>query len=490
MCEKNTQYWNLFKKYIAETHCQNIILISDLFGHLAGHQNKESIMNFLKDYFLDYDVKIICYLRDLASFLPSSYNQAVKQSGTCLSFRESITRLAQNGSLGVQPNRILNVFADTFGKESLIIKKYDKNSLLNGDIIADFCNTIECDIEIKHKITDENISLPSSYITLKRILNRCNIPNIKLWGNLHSSGALSKRFYDSIARDNTTETISEETYDILKQNAQKVLDDWGVDISKNLENLKTKTFPTISPEAHFSTLLSGFILEKNQEILNALNENEKNNKNLLNTINELKENEKKNKNTLQVLEEKLNTLISINNNFEALYNINTKKMQNIFVQETNKIDNKLYDVQNSINELQQKTSTIQQHLTLLNRNSSSYQAIKNIALQPFLKKKAFLLCNTNQLLEAENLAQSIIANNPYMAWAYYILGRVQRKRKELDLALENYEKAINLEPSAEYFVKEREACLAERERERERERTKAKIIMFEQSLYNRYLLVA
>ncbi len=128
------------------------------------------------------------------------------------------------------------------------------------------------------------------------------------------------------------------------------------------------------------------------------------------------------------------------------------------------IDNKqeaVHDLQQQVNSLQQKVNNIEQQLRLSTIVNSSSTTLKNIALQPFLKKKAFALCNTNQLLEAENIAQSIIVNNPYMAWAYYIIGRVQRKRGELELALENYQKSINLEPSTIYFVKEYEACLTE-----------------------------
>ncbi len=101
-------------------------------------------------------------------------------------------------------------------------------------------------------------------------------------------------------------------------------------------------------------------------------------------------------------------------------------------------------------------------------------ALKNLLLQPWLKKKAFTYVNSNKLLEAEIIAQNIIHNNPYMIWSYYILGKVQRKRQEYDLALNNYNRAISLEPYTAYFITERDACIKEVEREREREREREK----------------
>ncbi len=82
---------------------------------------------------------------------------------------------------------------------------------------------------------------------------------------------------------------------------------------------------------------------------------------------------------------------------------------------------------------------------------SLLQTFKNIIFQPVIKKNAFAHCNIGNLEYAEYIAKQIITNNPTIAWAHYILGKVQWQRGNNKQAIINTQRAIDLEPNTEYF---------------------------------------
>ncbi len=86
-----------------------------------------------------------------------------------------------------------------------------------------------------------------------------------------------------------------------------------------------------------------------------------------------------------------------------------------------------------------------------NAKVTFFQSLKNIILQPLLKKKAFHLCNTGQIYEAEGIALSFILNNPYISWSYYILGKINAQQGKKELAIANLQKAIDIDPYITYY---------------------------------------
>ncbi len=94
---------------------------------------------------------------------------------------------------------------------------------------------------------------------------------------------------------------------------------------------------------------------------------------------------------------------------------------------------------------------------------SPWYLIRNILMQPLLKKKAFALFQKKRFQKAESIARSFIANNPHVAWSYYILAKVQWSRKARISALRCIEKAIALEPNTQYFIKLKDKYLAKME---------------------------
>ncbi len=96
---------------------------------------------------------------------------------------------------------------------------------------------------------------------------------------------------------------------------------------------------------------------------------------------------------------------------------------------------------------------------IANIPTGKYITIKNTLCQPWLKKKAYALCNEGKFEEAEELVRGIIVNNPTMAWTYYILAKVKYKREKHDLALILIQKAIDIDATKEYFYSLKEKCV-------------------------------
>ncbi len=89
---------------------------------------------------------------------------------------------------------------------------------------------------------------------------------------------------------------------------------------------------------------------------------------------------------------------------------------------------------------------------------SVFYALRNLICQIPLKKKAFSLCNTGKIYEAECIGLSYTSNNPYISWGYYILGKVYWKQGKQELALQNLNKAIEIDPHITYYRVFAESC--------------------------------
>ncbi|SKA73924.1 hypothetical protein SAMN02745704_00556 [Paucidesulfovibrio gracilis DSM 16080] len=100
--------------------------IADMYaGHLAR-------------LFEDNEVKIIVYLRRQDLFMESRYTQSVK-NGLDLSFADYLGLHAGNHN---DWGHLVDAYAAHFGVENIIVKAYERSELKDGDIVADFVDTV------------------------------------------------------------------------------------------------------------------------------------------------------------------------------------------------------------------------------------------------------------------------------------------------------------------------------------------------------------
>lgn len=127
-----------------------------------------------------YQIKIIVYLRRQDVFYASRWNQIVKGSNFKESWEEHIRDTEVN-----QP-RILNYYkkiraiANVFGKENIIVRRFDRSHFKDGSIYHDFLDCLGLPWSEEYEIKEEepNQSLKGNTHEMRLLLN--NVPSLDL----------------------------------------------------------------------------------------------------------------------------------------------------------------------------------------------------------------------------------------------------------------------------------------------------------------------
>lgn len=151
---------------------EKIVLSSEFFM-----LNRHGDLLELKDCFLDYDVKIVLYLRRHDLWFESLYNQAVKTT------RNPPWGKGVQSYLDFQLDRpnisfdyldIIERWAGAFGEESIFVRPFEKQQFFQNDLISDFLNTIGVSFEDRPSSPEDhsNASLSVRILDFVDSLNR------------------------------------------------------------------------------------------------------------------------------------------------------------------------------------------------------------------------------------------------------------------------------------------------------------------------------
>ena len=103
------------------------------------------------------EIKIIGYVREPVSYLESAFQQIAKE-GQCLQRLDRIYPYY----------RKFGNFEEIFGEENLLLYKFDRDRLYQGDVVKDFCK------RIGFSIPDEKIVRSNESISLNALSALCN----------------------------------------------------------------------------------------------------------------------------------------------------------------------------------------------------------------------------------------------------------------------------------------------------------------------------
>jgi hypothetical protein len=120
-----------------------------------------------------YTVKLIIYLRRQDEFLSSRWNQLVKE-GVCKEAWDVHAANAPEALSGILDYAAkIDGLAEIFGKENMIIRRFDRNAFHGGDIYHDFfeCIGLEITDEYTPYKDDSNLSLKGNSVEVKRVIN-------------------------------------------------------------------------------------------------------------------------------------------------------------------------------------------------------------------------------------------------------------------------------------------------------------------------------
>ncbi len=139
--------------------------------HCSSKLKTKHEINLLKKLFdkVGLNTKVVIYLRRQDEYLISLYSTYIKTGGTenLLSFINH-----NNKTYRFYYYQMLQLWADVFGKSNIIIKIFEKEELINGNIIHDFLHTIDIvDFQGLEIPTDRNKSMDAKSLEFLRNLN-------------------------------------------------------------------------------------------------------------------------------------------------------------------------------------------------------------------------------------------------------------------------------------------------------------------------------
>lgn len=146
----------------------SIILSSELFSMLDSENVKE-LATIIQKY--NFDVACIFYLRRHDEIVESDYAQQVKRHG----YSKPIDKPFYERIVSAYDfRRIINSFEGNFGKNSSVVRVYEKEQFTNGNLLDDFVDSIglrECSSDFLYEKGVINPSPSASMLEIMRVLN-------------------------------------------------------------------------------------------------------------------------------------------------------------------------------------------------------------------------------------------------------------------------------------------------------------------------------
>ena len=154
----------------------NVIVSCEGFWQL-DNIDEELFAKVLKFY---DNIKIVVYLRRQDQYIESLYNQHVK-NGICedRELSEFVEAMERNNLVGYLNK--LKKMENLVGKENLIVRRFERNYLKNGDAVADFLSLIGIDLDkddwhFDNDVESQNMSLGSQLLEIERAINKVVAP--------------------------------------------------------------------------------------------------------------------------------------------------------------------------------------------------------------------------------------------------------------------------------------------------------------------------
>ena len=257
------EYVDILKRQITKTECQNIILSSESFCdfvHPDIRMYSKCIGKQIFEIFKEFNINIIIYLRKMDDYLLSFYKEILKYPSTDITYSEFIDWSLNNDSFHIFPSIILDYYSEIFGRNSLILKIYSRNTLYKKDIVADFLKTINCHYKNYDCSIDDNISLSNDEAFLKLIFNTTQNNNTEL------NDFINNFFISTRRVDITNDKVVNQK--ILNENI-KLINEYGIDLPS--------VIPLFNPNINldlsikFIIFLLSTIIKQNDQIIKLKN---------------------------------------------------------------------------------------------------------------------------------------------------------------------------------------------------------------------------
>jgi len=135
---------------------QSVTVVSSEHVELLSREQKSSLVETLEKRF--GPVRLLIYLRDPVSFAVSATQQEIKMR------TKTFEEACENPRLW-NYRRHLEDWLEILGRQRLLVRKYDRDSLVNGDLVDDALHVMGCDFlraEMKRKQANESMSMAAA----------------------------------------------------------------------------------------------------------------------------------------------------------------------------------------------------------------------------------------------------------------------------------------------------------------------------------------
>ena len=131
----------------------NVVISSEQFhSRLKAEKEVFNLKEILVRYFAD--IKVIVYLRPQVDVLISLYSTIIKSGGK-ISFEQFISENPKNMLEYYDYKGLLDKWGEIFGDNNIVPRVFEKSSLIDNDIITDFCHCSEIEL---HSYTSNNLN--------------------------------------------------------------------------------------------------------------------------------------------------------------------------------------------------------------------------------------------------------------------------------------------------------------------------------------------
>ncbi len=149
------------------TDIHSVIISSELF--FGQNRSIEAILGAVSGHLQGHEVRVVVYLRRQDQLYSSFYNQDVKG---VRQWPESAYQFYQTHQIFQQDyHSLLNVWSSAFGQKHVIIRPFESDQWVNGDIVQDFCAATGTAL-LPSDFRERNESLGPVQLYVKRCLNR------------------------------------------------------------------------------------------------------------------------------------------------------------------------------------------------------------------------------------------------------------------------------------------------------------------------------
>lgn len=210
-CQEKTNATLLkrFKSELDQLKKPNLVLSAEVLGGgMISEASVASFRAFLSDYVSDF--RVIAYVRPPISAVQSSFQQLLKAGAKRFFERPNALRY----------RRVFEKYDRVFGRENVEVIKYDRATLLDGDVVMDFAHRIGAEIR-PEQVIRSNSSVSHESLSL-------------MYSALLKGGAFNN--YPGISNDisalvDAMDGYGDKKFAVGTEHAQKVLERNAEDIA-------------------------------------------------------------------------------------------------------------------------------------------------------------------------------------------------------------------------------------------------------------------